>query len=184
VSGVDGTAHVLLSTFDENDGFFDHVVSPYPNVGTLPGQSTVPLDNELFNGTAGLPNGSNGVVGPYGGGVRVPLLAVSPWSRGGWVCSETFDHTSLIRFMEARFGVDEPNITPWRRAAFGDLPSAFDFESANDSIPTLPSVAAYKPTGTASGSVHPTPPANGPVSSQEPGVRLSRQLGYTAMFRF
>ena len=45
---------VLLITFDENDGFFDHVVSPYPNVGTLPGQSTVPLDNELFNGTAGI----------------------------------------------------------------------------------------------------------------------------------
>jgi phospholipase C len=170
---------VLLITFDENDGFFDHVVSPYPNVGTLPGQSTVPLDNELFNGTAGTTGGSNGVVGPYGGGVRVPMLAVSPWSRGGWVCSETFDHTSLIRFIEARFGVDEPNITPWRRAVFGDLTSAFDFESASDSVPTLPSVAAYKPTGTASGSVHPTPPANGSVPTQEPGVRMSRQLGYS-----
>ena len=112
---------VLLITFDENDGFFDHVVAPYPNVGTLPGKSTVPLTDELFDGTAGTPGGTNGVVGPYGGGVRVPLLAVSPWSRGGWVCSETFDHTSLIRFIEARFGVDEPNITPWRRAVFGDL---------------------------------------------------------------
>ena len=33
----------LLITFDENDGFFDHVVGPYPNVGGLAGQSTVPL---------------------------------------------------------------------------------------------------------------------------------------------
>ena len=62
---------------------------------------------------------------------------------------------------------------------FGDLTSAFDFASANDSVPTLPSVAAYKPTGTASGSVHPTPPASGSVPSQEPGVRLSRRLGYS-----
>ncbi len=32
----------LLVTFDENDGFFDHLVSPYPNVGGLAGRSTVP----------------------------------------------------------------------------------------------------------------------------------------------
>jgi phospholipase C len=169
---------VLLITFDENDGFFDHVVAPYPNVGTLPGKSTVALTDELFDGTAGTPGGSNGVVGPYGGGVRVPLLAVSPWSRGGWVCSETFDHTSLIRFIEARFGVDEPNITPWRRAVFGDLKAAFDFESATDSVPALPSVGAYKPSGTPSPSYHPVPPANGSVPKQESGVRPSRRLGY------
>jgi phospholipase C len=168
----------LLITFDENDGFFDHVVGPYPNVGALPGQSTVPLDNELFNGTGGTPGGSNGVVGPYGLGVRVPLLVVSPWSSGGWVSSETFDHTSLIRFIEARFGVDEPNITPWRRAICGDLTSAFDFESASDSVPALPNVDAYKPPGTASAVYHPTPPASGSVPVQEPGVRPSRRLGY------
>ncbi len=169
----------LLITFDENDGFFDHVVGPYPNVGGLAGQSTVPLDNELFNGTAGTPGGSDGVVGPYGTGVRVPLLVVSPWSSGGWVCSETFDHTSLIRFIEARFGVDEPNITPWRRAVCGDLTSAFDFDSASDSVPALPSVAAYKPNeGTTPPSYHPVPPAVGSVPVQEPGVRPSRPLGY------
>jgi phospholipase C len=169
----------LLITFDENDGFFDHVVGPYPNVGGLGGQSTVPLDNELFNGTAGTPGGSDGVVGPYGTGVRVPLLVVSPWSSGGWVCSETFDHTSLIRFIEARFGVDEPNITPWRRAVCGDLTSAFDFDSASDSVPALPSVAAYKPNeGTTPPSYHPVPPAVGSVPMQEPGVRPSRPLGY------
>jgi phospholipase C len=168
----------LLVTFDENDGFFDHVVGPYPNVGNLAGKSTVPLDNELFEGTAGTPGGSDGVVGPYGLGVRVPLLVVSPWSRGGWVCSETFDHTSLIRFVEARFGVHEPQITPWRRAVCGDLTSAFDFTSTHGHVPPLPSVAAYKPTGTAPPAYHPTPPATGSVPSQEPGVKPSRRLGY------
>jgi phospholipase C len=169
----------LLITFDENDGFFDHVVGPYPDVGGLAGRSTVSLEHELFEGEAGTPGGSNGVVGPYGLGVRVPLLVISPWSRGGWVCSETFDHTSLIRFLEKRFGVHEPNITPWRRAVCGDLTSAFDFDSASDHVPALPSVAAYKPhQGTTPPSYHPVPPAVGSVPSQEHGVRPSRRLGY------
>jgi phospholipase C len=174
----------LLITFDENDGFFDHVVGPYPNVGGLAGQSTVPLDNELFNGKAGTPGGSDGVVGPYGTGVRVPLLVVSPWSAGGWVCSETFDHTSLIRLIEARFGVSEPNITPWRRAVCGDLTSAFDFDRVSDQFPALPSTAAYKPTGAGGPTYYPTPPASGSVPIQEPGVRPSRRLGYRVHVAF
>jgi phospholipase C len=170
----------LLINWDENDGFFDHLIGPYPNVGALAGQSTVPLDNELFGGKAGTPGGSNGVVGPYGLGVRVPLLVVSPWSKGGWVCSEVFDHTSVIRFIEARFGVDEPNITPWRRAICGDLTSAFDFERASDRVPLLPSVDAYKPNQSTPPPppYHPVPPAVGSVPTQESGVRPSRRLGY------
>ena len=90
-----------------------------------------------------------------------------------------FDHTSLIRFIEARFGVGEPNITPWRRAVCGDLTSAFDFESASDHVPTLPSVAAYKPSRASTPpSYHPVPPAVGSVPTQEHGVRPSRRLGY------
>jgi phospholipase C len=170
---------VLLINWDENDGFFDHLVAPYPNVGALAGDSTVALDNELFNGSAGTPGGSNGVVGQYGLGVRVPLLVVSPWSKGGWVCSEVFDHTSVIRFIEARFGVDEPNLTPWRRAVCGDLTSAFDFESASDSVPTdLPSVGVPDTSNQDPQSVTPLPPAVGSVPTQEPGTRPSRRLGY------
>jgi phospholipase C len=168
----------LLITFDENDGFFDHVVSPYPNVGDLAGKSTVPLDHEFFAGKAGTPGGTDGTPGPYGLGVRVPLLVISPWSRGGWVCSEVFDHSSLIRFLERRFGVHEPNITPWRRAICGDLTSAFDFESTKDHVPRLPNVDGYKPINPAPPAFHPTPPAKGSVPVQEPGVRRSRRLGY------
>ena len=174
----------LLITFDENDGFFDHVPGPYPNVGGLAGQSTVALDDEFFAGTAGTVGGSDGTPGPYGLGVRVPLLVVSPWSTGGWVCSETFDHTSLLRFLEARFGVVEPNITPWRRAVCGDLTSAFDFASASDAVPTLPSVAAYKPSGTASPTYSPTPPSSGSLPVQESGTKPSRQLGYRFSVEF
>ena len=61
------------------------------------------------------------------------MMVISPWSKGGWVSSEVFDHTSLIRFIERRFAQSrEPNITPWRRAVAGDLTSAFNFKSPND----------------------------------------------------
>src|SRR4029077_2821506 len=76
----------------------------------------------------------------YGPGPRVPVIAVSAWSRGVWVNSEAFDHTSLIRFLEARFGVMEPNISAWRRAVLGDLTSAFNFRRPNHKpFPILPS---------------------------------------------
>ncbi|HEY2651067.1 MAG TPA: phospholipase C, phosphocholine-specific [Solirubrobacteraceae bacterium] len=169
---------VLLINWDENDGFFDHLVAPYPNVGGLAGQSTVPLDNELFGGTEGT-SGHTFAKGPYGLGVRVPMLAVSPWSKGGFVCSEVFDHTSVIRFIEARFGVDEPNITPWRRAVCGDLTSAFDFESASDSVPPLPGVDVPDTSNQNPTPVIPDPPARPSVPTQEPGLpRPSRRLGY------
>jgi phospholipase C len=89
-----------------------------------------------------------------------------------------FDHSSLIRFLEKRFGVHEPNITPWRRAICGDLTSAFDFESTKDHVPRLPSVDGYKPINPAPPAFHPTPPGKGSVPVQEPGVRPSRRLGY------
>jgi phospholipase C len=62
----------------------------------------------------------------------VPLCVVSPWSKGGWVNSQVFDHTSVIRFIEASFGVMEPNISAWRRAVCGDLTSAFNFADPDD----------------------------------------------------
>ena len=162
----------LLITYDENDGFFDHVVPPYSNTTTLRGASTVSTEHELYVGAEGVP-------GPYGFGQRVPMLVVSPWSTGGWVCSETFDHTSMIRFIEQRFGVTEPNITPWRRAVSGDLTSAFDFGLRRTSAPSLPGTAAYKPTDSERHPDYtPVPPAKGAVPTQEPGVRPSRALGY------
>jgi phospholipase C len=107
------------------------------------------------------------------------MLAVSPWSKGGFVCSEVFDHTSVIRFIEARFGVDEPNITPWRRAVCGDLTSAFDFESASDSVPPLPGVDVPDTSNQNPTPVIPDPPARPSVPTQEPGLpRPSRRLGY------
>jgi phospholipase C len=78
------------------------------------------------------------VAGPIGLGFRVPMLVVSPFSRGGFVASQTFDHTSTLRFLETRFGVQVPNLSSWRRSVTGDLTSAFNFAKVNTSVPALP----------------------------------------------
>lgn len=109
----------LLVMYDENDGYFDHVAPPVPPFAGGPGLSTVTTDDERHPDRR-----------PYGLGMRVPMMVISPWSRGGWVCSETFDHTSVIRFLEQRFDVREPNISEWRRAICGDLTAAFDFSTS------------------------------------------------------
>jgi phospholipase C len=67
------------------------------------------------------------------------MLIISPFSRGGFVSSDLFDHTSVLRFLESRFGAEVPNLSAWRRATVGDLTSAFNFKSPDLSIPSLPS---------------------------------------------
>ncbi len=109
------TAFIL--NYDENDGIFDHVPPPTPPAGT-PG--------EFIKGL------------PIGGGFRVPCIIISPWTAGGWVCSEPFDHTSVLRFLEKFTGVREPNITDWRRETFGDMISAFRFDDGSATPPRLP----------------------------------------------
>ena len=138
---------VLLINFDENDGYFDHVPSPSaPSLNpdsSLAGKTTLSdadMRFEYFNqpapaGSKSQPKTDGRVYGP---GPRVPLYVISPWSRGGWVNSQVFDHTSVLRFLETRFGVAEPNISPFRRAICGDLSSAFNFKTPNsEPLPTL-----------------------------------------------
>ncbi len=163
----------LFITYDENDGYFDHVVPPYPPASAAQGRSTVDTALDHFRGNAGY------AAGAYGLGQRVPMLVVSPWSTGGYVCSETFDHTSVIRFMEKRFGVREPNISPWRRAVCGDLTSAFDFALHDTGPAALPGTDAYEPPDRERhDSYVPKPPAAGALPRQERGSRPSRPLRY------
>jgi phospholipase C len=70
----------------------------------------------------------------------VPTLVISPFSRGGHVNSDTFDHTSLSRFLEARFGIKAPNMTDWRRKTVGDLTSTLSFGSPDFSAFVPPSL--------------------------------------------
>jgi len=171
---------VLFITYDENGGFFDHVSPPTPPPGS-PG--------EYLTGEP-LPESAKGLAGPIGLGFRVPLLVVSPFARGGWICSETFDHTSLLRFLETRFDVPVPNLSAWRRSVTGDLTASLDLDTAPDTtVPTLPATSMSDPTvarecspgafGTGAPGLpgpgpYPVPPNGQPV--QEPGQRRHRAL--------
>jgi phospholipase C len=99
---------VFILNYDENDGLFDHVPPPVPPAGT-PDEFVQDL--------------------PIGGGFRVPCIVVSPWTQGGWVAREPFDHTSTLRFLERLTGVRVPNLSAWRRSAFGDLTSTLGLAS-------------------------------------------------------
>jgi phospholipase C len=107
------------------------------------------------------------------------MLVLSPWSTGGWVCSQTYDHTSIVQFVEKRFGVHNPNVSPWRRAVCGDLTAAFDFTRSNPAAPALPGTGGYVPPNHDNpGNYVPTPPATGSLPKQEPGLRNARALPY------
>ena len=160
---------VLILNYDENDGFFDHVPPALPATGSAAGKSTVDTAGELYRGE------------PVGLGPRVPMMVISPWSKGGYVNSQVMDHTSVIRFLEARFGVAEPHITPWRRAVTGDLTSAFDFSKRGGApVPALPD-ASRQPAKVIAAKGLPSPtPIKGvrPAPRQEAGVRPARALPY------
>ncbi len=130
---------LLLVTYDENGGFFDHVPPVTAPPGTPGEYVTAPAvpDPTVI--------GSPAITGPIGLGFRVPTLIVSPFSRGGFVSSDLFDHTSVLRFLETRFGAEVPNLSAWRRAAVGDLTSALNFKKPDQSIPNLPSTLAAIP---------------------------------------
>jgi phospholipase C len=112
---------MFILTYDENGGFFDHVPPPSPEPGTK---------GEFIDGQ------------PIGLGFRVPMMIVSPWSRGGKVNSDVYDHTSILKFLERRFGVEVPNLSTWRRQLVGDLTSTLDLSAPDPRKPTLPATAA------------------------------------------
>jgi phospholipase C len=173
---------VLFVMYDENDGFFDHLVPPQPPTTRAQGLSTVSVEGEIHNVVNPLRGGNYYADGfPYGLGPRVPMTIVSPWTKGGFVCSQVFDHTSVIRFIETRFNVAEPNITPWRRAVCGDLTSAFDFRTPDANMPPLPDTSDYRTIADnqCANNPQPTVPTTpGAVDPQEPGTRYARALPY------
>lgn len=129
---------VFILNYDENDGYFDHVppfVAPHPrkpetgrvSQGIDAALEFVELEQDRKQRSADEARES-----PIGLGYRVPMLIASPWSRGGCVCSQVFDHTSVLLFLEKLLAhktgtkIEDANINQWRRAVCGDLTSAFE----------------------------------------------------------
>lgn len=129
---------IFILTYDENDGFFDHVPpyavpDPYKtNSGKVSANIDPKMDWALRNQQTN-PSAMDDRIreSSIGLGYRVPMVIASPWSRGGYVNSELFDHTSSIQFLEnflsKKFNkkIHEDNITEWRRSICGDLTSVF-----------------------------------------------------------
>ena len=171
---------VVVLSYDENGGFFDHVVPPTPPVGTAGETLTV----------SPLPADAQGVGGIVGLGFRVPALVVSPWSRGGYVDSTVYDHTSQLRLLEERFDVQVPNLSAWRRRTVGDMTPALGLHhralpTPDDGHPSLPATSLVLgsdcPTDTNAGLLKflsaPEPitvPTVQHMPTQEPGRRRRR----------
>ncbi|MGH3381724.1 MAG: alkaline phosphatase family protein [Actinoallomurus sp.] len=135
---------LFILNYDENDGLFDHVPPPVPPAGTA-GEFVQSL--------------------PIGGGFRVPCLLISPWTLGGWVATEKFDHTSTLRLLELLTGVQTPNLSAWRRSTFGDLTSALGVGSTANP-PELPDTRALLEE--AEKEVETLPPPKFPGKTQTP----------------
>jgi phospholipase C len=150
----------LFITYDEHDGYFDHVLPPAP-------ETTV--TNEFISSL------------PIGMGPRVPMLICSPWTQGGYVDSNTYDHTSMNRFLQTWTGAPLVNVTAWRNSVSGDLTAAFDFANADYSVPALPDTVALITQSDEERSFPAVkPPAEGAQAApvQEAGTRPHRPTNH------
>jgi phospholipase C len=163
---------LVIIDYDENDGQFDHVPPPVPAPGTK--------DEFFLEASGALANAGLKDPMPVGLGFRVPLILISPWTRGGWVTSEVSDHTSVIQFIEkwsAALGTPaiSPNISAWRRSVCGDLTGAFDFTSPVFGLPKLPKTTVI---GDPAGGSYQPPATTNEMPKQEPGTKRARSLPY------
>jgi len=201
---------IFILTYDENDGYFDHV-PPFtapnahkPETGAVSkGIDTsvdfVTLEQELERND--FPEKFN-KESSIGLGYRVPMVIASPWSKGGWVNSEVFDHTSTLQFLETFLSkktgkkVQEPNISDWRRTVCGDLTSVFrpsygeatekpEFLKRDRFVESIHKAkfkktpSDFKPLNKAEIAAFNQNPHTSPyMPHQEPGIRRSSALAY------
>jgi phospholipase C len=197
---------IFILTYDENDGYYDHVppfVPPHPfqkDTGKVsPGIDTAV---EYVTDNKQQSNQRRARLSPVGLGYRVPLVIASPWTRGGWVNSQVFDHTSSLQFLEKFLSrklnrkIEEPNISQWRRTVCGDLSSVFRaYEGEPVSPPAFPGKEAFiesihkaqfknppanfrKLTPSETEDIRKQPARTTLLPQQEKGVRPSNALPY------
>lgn len=199
---------IFVLTYDENDGYFDHAPSfvaadpkrPWTggaSTGIDTGLEYTYKEDELVQG---VPE-KEARTGPIGLGFRVPMIIASPWSRGGWVNSQLFDHTSTLMFLEQfvqqKLGktVREENISPWRRAISGNLTSVFrpydpkepelDFLNRDQFVIGIQKArykeipSNYKPLNAAGiAEINRSPAGSSLMPRQEAGIRRACALPY------
>ncbi len=163
----------LFLMYDENDGWFDHVPPPTPP----PGTKDEFLTTTTFPAAETNPE-TLGISGPLGLGVRVPMIAISPFSRGGHLATELFDHTSQLQLVAKRFGVEVPNVSAWRRKTVGDLTSAlFTAGQTDASVPKLPRTSVLLPSTGECEAGHQETESGGAAPSYPTRQRMPDQQG-------
>jgi phospholipase C len=177
----------LFLMYDENDGWFDHVPPPTAPAGTpgeyLTGSQSSTLEPDYSSEDLG-------ITGPLGLGVRVPCLVISPFSRGGHIATQTFDHTSQLQLVGERFSVEVPNVSAWRKKTVGDLTSALFAGSYTTTVPALPAqtLPAQQLSGACSavsqdseaGGADPSVPTNQTMPNQQGGTTPAKSFITTA----
>jgi phospholipase C len=120
-NGPEWSSTVLIVTYDEWGGFFDHVAPPRaaaPNT----------VDPDVVDGKALL-------------GFRVPVVIASPFTRGDpanpSVNSEVYDHTSVLKLIEWRWNL-RPLTARDASTDVGNLAFALDLANPDPSVPALP----------------------------------------------
>jgi phospholipase C len=157
---------VFFLPYDENDGYFDHVPPPTPPPGT-PGE---------YLTVNPLPAAAGGIAGPIGLGFRLPMIVISPLSAGGYRSSQVYDHASTIQFMERVFGVEETNMSQWRRQTCGDLTGSLNLQqrpraSFPSLLPKVPFNYMLNQYVNSQDQNPPVVPTNQTLPTQEPGTR-------------
>jgi phospholipase C len=122
----DWGSSALFLTYDEHGGFYDHVAPPAAvppdDIAPMLQPGDVPAAFDLY-------------------GIRVPAAVISPYSRPHFVSHVVNDHTSILRFIETRFGL--PALTR-RDAAANPMLEFFDFSHQSFAVPpSLPAAPVF-----------------------------------------
>ena len=151
VKSPNWSSSAMFLTYDEHGGFFDHVPPIIPTAGPALGKSTVDATGEVYHGgyydhvaPPAAPKPDNiapmlqagdapGAFDRYG--IRVPAIVISPYARSHFVSHTVYDHTSILHFIETRFGL--PTLTH-RDAAADPMLGMFDFTQMSNPHPTIP----------------------------------------------
>jgi phospholipase C len=151
----------VIITYDDSDGWYDHVEGPIVNPSATPYDSFVPLGGNTANATSPGQIPTSGHCGqPAAGafqarcgyGPRLPLLVVSPWAKDNFVDHTLTDQTSILRFIETNWNlgfIDGPTAPLAGQASFdreaGSLAAMFNFAAAPRTAPLILNPATGAP---------------------------------------
>jgi phospholipase C len=126
----DWSSTAVVVSYDDSDGWYDHVYSGVHNPSNTAAVATPPGPQDFLTGT-GL-CGNTAAVTPLAGqsgrcgyGPRLPLLVISPWAKYNYVDHTLTDQSSILKFIEDNWQV--PRIAGSYDSIAGTLNHLFNF---------------------------------------------------------